>query len=230
MPTPARKATTTCQTTPEAMQIVNHTDIPAETLRAIVRVVRPPGITGFDVRVSNMDGNGSSWPGRGRAYVEGSGYHRNERRFVVVSLGARKHFPRPPQKMRPGRGYLDIPWLASREESAAYFLAHELRHLWQQKVPKGRRVWGARGRYSERGCGRLRAAQAARMAAHRCASSACGPGPGRHCAGAGRHAAASAPAGEACAEPRGAEGGQPASAPGRVAHQAEARTNGAEEN
>ncbi len=28
--------------------------------------------------------------------------------------------------------------------------AHELRHLWQAQHPKGWRVWGSRGQYSER--------------------------------------------------------------------------------
>lgn len=40
----------------------------------------------------------------------------------------------------------------SAEEAMLYILAHELRHLWQRKVPRGWRVWGARGRYSERDC------------------------------------------------------------------------------
>lgn len=35
------------------MRIKNHTDIPNGTIRKIVRFVCPPGVSGFDVRVSN---------------------------------------------------------------------------------------------------------------------------------------------------------------------------------
>jgi hypothetical protein len=128
------------------MKLENHTDIEPATVREIVRAVRPPGVAGFDVRVSNLEGSG---PGRGRAYPGGSSYHRNGRWFVVVSLAHRKHFPSLPHKASRG-GYLPQPWLASREEAAVYYLAHELRHLWHHKVPKGHRVWGARGKFSER--------------------------------------------------------------------------------
>jgi hypothetical protein len=40
----------------------------------------------------------------------------------------------------------------TQEEAIVHLVAHELRHLWQAKVKKGHRVWGARGQYSERDC------------------------------------------------------------------------------
>lgn len=40
--------------------------------------------------------------------------------------------------------------MANRIEALVYVLAHELRHQWQAIHPKGWRVWGARGQYSER--------------------------------------------------------------------------------
>jgi hypothetical protein len=50
-----------------------------------------------------------------------------------------------------GRGYLGSVEY-TQEEAILHLLAHEMRHLWQVKIPSGWRVWGARGRYSERDC------------------------------------------------------------------------------
>ena len=47
------------------------------------------------------------------------------------------------------RGYLASAEYA-QEEAIVHLVAHELRHLWQANVPKGQRIWGARGRFSER--------------------------------------------------------------------------------
>ena len=128
------------------LRIKNHTDISDELIRKIIRFVQPPGVSGFDVRVSNLDIRARSF-GRGRAYTHGCHLHDRRGHFIVVSLGARHWFPMKDSNMK---GYLPFPWMASREEAAVYLIAHELRHLWQTKVPKGYRVWGARGQYSER--------------------------------------------------------------------------------
>ena len=48
-----------------------------------------------------------------------------------------------------GNGYLGWP-ACSWEEAVVALVAHEIRHLWQARHPKGWRVWGARGRMSER--------------------------------------------------------------------------------
>lgn len=57
---------------------------------------------------------------------------------------------RRPAKPGPGNGYLPRPALGNQIEAFVYVLAHELRHLWQARVPRGRRVWGARSQFSER--------------------------------------------------------------------------------
>ncbi len=134
------------------MRLVNHTDVPTDLVRDILAFVRPPGIAGFDVRISNC----GSGPGRGRAYPGGSSYHGRRCPFVIVSIpkteSAARHYWRKPTPTNPAGGhggYLPIA-VGNRVEAVVMILAHELRHLWQYNVPKGRRVYGARGVYSER--------------------------------------------------------------------------------
>lgn len=126
-------------------------------VQEIIRFVRPPGISGFDVWIKR----GSSH--RGTAYVKGS-YWRSRRGpfrdrpgkptkrtpYILVTI--------PPWADRPGkvrvrwaqsRGYIGFSCY-NRTEALVFLLAHECRHLWHAKVKKGRRVWGARGQYSER--------------------------------------------------------------------------------
>lgn len=125
----------------------NYTKIADDVIREVEAFVMPPGgVASYDLGVKNL-AQGSV---RGMAYSEGSGYHDTARPFIVCSIGASSRFPRGPRPAVPGRGYLPQPWLASQEEALVFVLAHELRHLWQHRVPKGRRVWGARGQFSER--------------------------------------------------------------------------------
>jgi hypothetical protein len=126
------------------MRLRNYTDLPDEWLREVIRAVCPPGVSGFDVRVSN-----SSHGGRGRAYAQGSSYHDRACPFVIVSLSKPKAFK--PYWTSGGKGYIRMP-IGSRKEQAVHLLAHELRHLWQGKSSGKRRgmVWGARGKMSER--------------------------------------------------------------------------------
>lgn len=128
------------------MRLKNYTDIDSEIIRALIRAVCPPGVHGFDVRVSNLKGIG----GRGRAYHEGSGYHDRACPFIVVSIARTEELARHVSFGREGKGYLGGHAIGSRIECLVWLLAHELRHLWQAKVPRGRRVWGARGQFSER--------------------------------------------------------------------------------
>lgn len=67
--------------------------------------------------------------------------------MVTIRLG-----PSAPALESPprDRGYLPRPAVSGRLEMLVYLMAHELRHLWQARVPRGRRVWGARGQFSER--------------------------------------------------------------------------------
>jgi hypothetical protein len=106
-------------------------------IRAAILFVRPPGVAGETVRVA-----AARWPYNGRA-------HPHENR-VLVRIGPRGCFPSRGGWTKRGKGYLPAPRLANRMEALVYVLAHELRHLWQYRVPRGRRVWGARGQYSER--------------------------------------------------------------------------------
>lgn len=125
------------------MRLRNFTDLSNEWLREVIRAVCPPGVSGFDVRVSNGKIE------RGRAYSQGSGFHDRACPFVIVSLQKAKTFR--PYFTSSGGGYLRMA-IGSRQEAAVMLLAHELRHLWQGKNGTKRRgmVWGARGRMSER--------------------------------------------------------------------------------
>lgn len=126
----------------------NHTDIPDELAKAIYKAVLPSGLTAHDVRISNAAGRRF----RGVAYYRGSGYHKSARPFIVVSIPRTDKLAM--RDMRDGRhkaGYLPMAF-GSRVECLVILLAHELRHLWQAKVKTGRRVWGARGQFSERDC------------------------------------------------------------------------------
>jgi len=124
------------------MRLRNHTNIPAGAIRAMVRFVVPSGVAGFDVRVSNLGGSGV----RGRAYHHGCSLHDRACPFVVVSVQRKGHLaPWTPTR----GGYLPMPAM-TREEGVLFVLAHELRHMWQSKVKHGRRVYGARGQFSER--------------------------------------------------------------------------------
>lgn len=124
------------------MRLKNHTDLPDAWIRAVIRATCPPGVSGFDVRISNGRG-------RGKAYPQGSGYHDRAVPFVKV------YVPRTDAEARGRRAahgaYLGIH-VGDRRELLVKVLAHELRHLWQGKGRRARHgmVWGARGRYSER--------------------------------------------------------------------------------
>lgn len=134
------------------MQLVNHTDIPNETIRAIIRAVRPAGIANFDVRISNTK-KGCC----GRSYTSGSGYHMTANPFLVVRVAKQVR-----EIIKPHGGYLGCAW-GTRIEALLFVLAHELRHMWQaangkldhrrrRRIVKPRHgmVYGARGRFSER--------------------------------------------------------------------------------
>lgn len=124
------------------MKLTNHTNIPNETIRAIIRAVRPSGIANFDVRISNSAEGGCV----GRAYTKGSGYHATADPFLVVRVA--KTDARARTITHGGGGYLSSVW-GNRIEALLFVLAHELRHMWQANHTRGK-VYGARGRYSER--------------------------------------------------------------------------------
>ena len=125
------------------MRLRNYTDIPDEWIREVIRAVCPPGVSGFDVRVSNGES------ARGRAYSNGHSYHDRACPLVIVAIPPAKKWK--PVLRAAHKAYLPTV-LGSRLEATVMLLAHELRHLWQGGGPGKRRgmVWGARGKFSAR--------------------------------------------------------------------------------
>lgn len=124
------------------MKLKNSSKIYSDKLiRDIIDFVRPSGISNFDVMIKNSD-----YSFAGRAYTQGCGYHETANPFIVIRIAPNIKFPYIRNK---NKGYLPLQ-LYSNVEVAVYLIAHELRHLWQAKVKKGWRVWGAKGQFSER--------------------------------------------------------------------------------
>jgi len=124
------------------MKLENFTNLPNDWVRSIIRSVKPACVKNFDVMLKNGK------KARGGAYYEGSGFHSEEnpdKPFIVICLGK----PKKQTASFPIEGRNYSIKLGSKQEIFVFVLAHELRHLWQKKVKKGHRVWGARGRYSE---------------------------------------------------------------------------------
>jgi len=125
------------------MRLKNTTTIPDDLIREVIRFVRPPGISNFDVRVSNT-ARGIA----GRAYPQGSGYHDRACPFAVLRVG--RVWPLGASAPRRA-GYLWTPRFEDRIEGLVFIAAHELRHLWQARGIKRGRAKGARGNgFSER--------------------------------------------------------------------------------
>lgn len=123
------------------MKLKNYTALETDWLRQAIAAVKPSNVTKFDISVKN-----SSWGNKGRAYWDGCAYHSTSAPLVTVGLCKATKFPYCTVK---GKGYLGVP-LYTLREVALFIIAHELRHLWQSKVKKGWRVWGAKGQFSER--------------------------------------------------------------------------------
>ena len=128
------------------MRLKNYTDFTDTEVRELINLVRPPGIAKFEVRVQNFrDG---AFFGRGMAYTEGTSVTRHP--VVIISIPRKERYARYITEKEYGKGYLGGITLGGRKETLLFILAHELRHLWQGKVRKGRRVWGSKGVFSER--------------------------------------------------------------------------------
>lgn len=139
------------------MKIQNHTKVPVELIREMIREVTPAGVTSYDITFKN-----SARGFRGRAYITGCGYHiRAGKMPPLIIVGVPRQCgaidkPWPKVKADRGRsarrhemGYMTHDSFTYHEQ-LVHLIAHELRHLWQHRVKSGRRVWGARGTYSER--------------------------------------------------------------------------------
>ncbi len=115
------------------MRLTNYTDIPNAQVREVVAFVCPSNVTNRTIIV-----------------------HNTARRLASGNAGGRRIMVKVPTvprcpAMPPRKAYLGWP-PHTRIEALVLILAHELRHSWQSKVPRGYRVWGARGQYSERDC------------------------------------------------------------------------------
>ena len=117
------------------MRITNKTDIPLSVVRDVLRFVAPTGVGGYAVELTRSKHlcRGRAWPWEWRVLLRVADATR------FPSMGWGKH-----------KGYLGCPPIGNEIEALVFIAAHELRHLWHYRVPRGYRVWGARGRYSER--------------------------------------------------------------------------------
>jgi hypothetical protein len=124
------------------MRLKNYSNIPNERIIEMILFVRPSGISNFEVRISNcVKGY------RGKSYSKGSAYHSTANPFIIARIPKTESmFPHYETHSKPG--YINTLVL-SREEALVHLIAHELRHLWQSKH-KGHRVWGSKGKFSER--------------------------------------------------------------------------------
>jgi hypothetical protein len=127
------------------LRLKNNTNIPNDKIREMISFVRPPGISNFDVRISNSQTRDY----HGRCYYNGAGCHPTANPFIVVRVTQNESYFPIYTTYKKGKGYIDHI-LLSREEAVILVLTQELRHLWHKKIPKGYRVWGARGQYSDR--------------------------------------------------------------------------------
>jgi hypothetical protein len=153
------------------LRLGNESDFSDDFIRDVVREVCPSGLTNFLVMVYSRPYDIKRYRGferGGGSYVHrsnrSSGHAKTQpmfridekRRFsskqmqaIIVNITtADAKYPLK-ESHRKGVGYLNALHL-NREEHLVHLIAHELRHLWQYHHPKGWRVWGARGRYSER--------------------------------------------------------------------------------
>jgi hypothetical protein len=145
------------------MKIRNLTGLATDRLRELALFAAPPGVAGVFITFKHRrDYCGKAYcgnwlrsrKGKGRLYLEKK---RGLTELPDLMIGIRKA-PRGVGKVendnvwiKKGRGYLHSVEY-TQEEAILHLLAHEMRHLWQARIPKGRRVWGARGQYSERDC------------------------------------------------------------------------------
>jgi len=138
------------------MKMTNYTTVPDETLRRIIKFARPTGVTGFKITFRNCSFGycGVAHYTNGARAAEagpGTGNRAQPRPYVLIGVYG------PLQKVKWRMPYY---WMGTDEgldvraysniEAVVFLVAHELRHVWQGRVKRGHRVWGARGQYCER--------------------------------------------------------------------------------
>jgi hypothetical protein len=118
------------------MKFENTTIIPDSFLRAVVRWSKPPivnrlrKVTVHNTSSGGIHGRGGSWE-------------------IYIAIPERVARISYPQKLAYHGAYLGNV-VYTLEEYLIDIIAHEMRHCWQTVMPRGRRVWGAKGQYSER--------------------------------------------------------------------------------
>jgi hypothetical protein len=151
------------------MRVKNYTKYDTKKLKEMIRFCKPSKITNFDIVFKNTDTGVC-----GRAYCAGCSLHSTSAPFVTIRIGDEERFIKKAIKKgvcradgspinwkhlrypriidyngEKKRGYIRYIAL-DKDEHIVHVIAHELRHLWQSKVTEGHRVWGARGKFSER--------------------------------------------------------------------------------
>lgn len=106
-----------------------------EEVQEVIRFVRPRGISRFTVNVKRAR----------RECASGRAYCGKRRPRILFKVGALRF----PYVTTSEGAYLGCT-MYTMKEVLVFIIAHELRHLWQMKHPRGYRVWGAKGQYSER--------------------------------------------------------------------------------
>lgn len=120
------------------MHLVNTTDIDDDLLREIIRFTRPANISNFDISVKYSDSINA---------VAGSARRHRFDGFSKVSIRINRNVKFPYAQQAHG-AYLEFTYL-DENEMLVVIIAHELRHIWQQKHHNGM-VYNSRGKYSER--------------------------------------------------------------------------------
>jgi hypothetical protein len=136
------------------MRIIDETGMAdVANIRKMIRFVRPPSISGFDVVIR--------WDFitfHGSAYYDGSWSHKviNEDGsmdyppYIVIHVMPKTHgIRRFPHTWHKRGAYLEVT-VRSEEEATLFLIAHELRHIWQYKFKGEPRAPGSRGIVSER--------------------------------------------------------------------------------
>ena len=146
--------------------IRNHTEVPVDLIKSMIDFAKPPGVSGFEIVLRNTPHQHgwkgwAFWAGLGNFVASG----RDPRKpLITIKVPRGVNGKAQPEmvygydnrsdtaRARRGKaGYLTGDhW--SDHEHLLHLIAHELRHLWQARVKKGRRVWGARGQFSEKDC------------------------------------------------------------------------------
>lgn len=157
------------------MRVKNTTNIPAEIVRDVIRFVRPPGISNFDVMLRNSTGRYVA----GRAYTQGSGYHSRAVPFIVCrvptetlprweitrEMGGRMRRFTTAERERPiamkgekwTRKNVPVyplmlsPYQRGQLRGKRYYIANRIEHLVYIVAHELRHLWQAKGGSRRRG-------------------------------------------------------------------------------